>query len=202
LFDVESKVGAVTGDSMHRTSGTWLVILVMASMVYAGPAHPRSVIQTSDSVSSEPNLEHEKLAIEREKLGIEELKGFAIAVSIFIPLLVGFFTLHSQAKSARELKEAEAKSAFELKAAELVLAAYSPHAARGRARILKSLFKHRLPDEFAESFRIEDFPGVRLYEMQVELLRELAEHPPERRQEILGSWKQIFSNEKWLNNMT
>lgn len=146
-------------------------------------------------------MEAQRLQIERDRLGIEKLTAWVTPLSLLIPLIIAILTLRSQAKSARELKEAEARSAFELKAAELVLGAYSPSAASGRARVLESLFKDRLPPGFAGSFPKKDVPGLRVHEMKLELLRELAENP-EHTEKILSAWRQTFPEEEWLQPIT
>jgi hypothetical protein len=112
------------------------------------------------------------------------LTVLSIAVSLLLPLIVVVISLRAQARQA-----------FELKAAEIVLSSRAPYAAARRAEILKTLFPHRLPADFAKSFDASKFPGTLLHELKLELFRAQISKI-DQKAEVFEIWKQLFDEPK------
>lgn len=116
---------------------------------------------------------------QEEMLSIERVKATCTVVAIFVPLLIGVIALRTQTKTT-----------FEIKAAELVMQSPTPWIAKQRAQVIERMFPKRLKN-FARSFDFDDFPGTRLHEMKIELIRLLAVNPEERAF-IVAEWKKQF----------
>jgi hypothetical protein len=88
-------------------------------------------------------LEHEKLALERQRLRLEWFK-----VWTGIPLITAAITVALAVWTQYQ----KASDDFALKAAELVMNSSSPAGAANKAAALRNLFPERLPPSFAKSF--------------------------------------------------
>lgn len=126
------------------------------------------------------------LEIERKKVELEVWKTCTTAAAIIIPILVGFWSIRTQARAQ-----------FELKAAELVLASPSKSSAKRRAELLQKMFKRWLPGNFAASFEAENFPSLRFHEMKLELFRAITSGDCDK-SEVLEVYGQIFPEEEWF----
>ena len=180
-----------------------ITVLLAALISCAGQSLGQPQITVpKEKVSSADNLEIErqKLEIEKQKLQLERLAAWLTVGSIFLPLAVGLFAIHSQVKTAFQIKEAEAKSAFELKAAEIVMNSENPFSAYAKAEALLELFPNRIPKNFAAHLKPDELSGPGIEELKI-LLPLLMEHTT-KRQEILGLWKQILpADTSWIDEM-
>lgn len=88
-----------------------------------------------------------RLLLDYEKVRIERFKGWSLAISVFVPLIIAVLTLMYNV----QLQEKRAKIDFELKAAEIVMSASSPVAAANKAAVLTELFPDRLSTRFKET---------------------------------------------------
>jgi len=122
------------------------------------------------STELNPDIELQKLELEREKVKLERFKAWWTGISIIIPLVVAIagitFSVWNQAQQAKlqsqvqaqgveaqlELQSQQAKSQFEIKAAEIVMNMESPLGAQTKAKALANMFPERLPQNFAASF--------------------------------------------------
>jgi hypothetical protein len=120
---------------------------------------------------------------QEEMLRIEWVKAVGTIGVILVPLLIGLYTLRSQTRTA-----------FYLKAAELVMQAPTPWVAEKRAEVMEDMFPKRLKD-LSKSFESAKFPGLRLHDMKIELIRLLAENP-DQRNFILAEWKKQFPGDE------
>lgn len=164
----------------------------------------------------------QELDIERQRAGeranTESSARLTTAASVVLPLLVALGTVFYQVRSAaktkdfeaqtaRDLKKSESEVSFQLKAIEMVLNAPTPWAAERRAELLKSMLTTRLPENFVATVakQVEDkkFPGVRKYEMSMELLKSLASaKTPQEEARILELWQNAFEPDKeWLSRI-
>lgn len=129
--------------------------------------------------------------------------GFGETVSIIallglaVPLLVAALT---QAVSVYNQNK-QSKRDFELKVVEVLLAEGSPEALRNKARAFKALFPHVFPADFASNFSARDFEGgggtVDSKKMLISLI---AEHPGQK-DLVLRTWRQLFPDDKWLDDV-
>jgi len=69
---------------------------------------------------------------------------WVMAISVFVPLLVGAGGLYYAAR----LEDQRARAVFQVKAAEIVLNANTPTAGVNKAKVLAELFPDRLPADF------------------------------------------------------
>ena len=127
-----------------------------------------------------PTIEQSQITpFEEESLRIEWVKALGTIGALLVPLGLGVITLRNQAKTA-----------FQIKAIELLMQSPTPWIAEKRALVMENMFPDRL-EGFAERFDYDDFPGVRLHEMKLELIRLIAQNP-EKRADIVELWKQQF----------
>jgi hypothetical protein len=99
-----------------------------------------------ENLNNVDSVEKLKLKLDYERIGIERLKAWLTAVSIFIPLAAAALSIGYgiQMENKRE------KTNFEIKAVEIVMNASSPMAATNKAVVLSQLFPDRLPKDFKE----------------------------------------------------
>lgn len=150
-------------------------------------------------------LEKRRADIEDRKADIEEEKARWTALSILVPVVLGFATLYWQARTAYKLKEIE----WELKAAEVVLNSKSTKAGEERLRALRMLFPHRIDQKFTEAFDENAFklPGMAYQEKKLELFKAMSANP-EKSKEIFRLYAMFYADEdlvftefadKWRN---
>lgn len=101
------------------------------------------------------NLERDKVAFERErfefekqienkKIAVGRLTAWLMAVSIFIPLLIGVLTAYYAVRN----RDKQAKSMFALSAAGIVMNATNSFDLVSKAKTLRVLFPEQLPEGF------------------------------------------------------
>ena len=160
------------------------VILSGFSLAQNAPVTPSpNAVILPDSPNA---FQQATLAMERQKLEIETLKAWITAGAILIPILIGIWSIRAQARAQ-----------FELKATELVLASSSKNGAQRRAKLLQSMFKHRLHKDFAKSFQPENFPSTRFYDLKTELFRALTAGERDDKK-VLQAWKNVFPEQDWF----
>lgn len=120
---------------------------------------------------------------QEEMLRIEWLKAVGTIGVILVPLLIGLYTLRGQTRTA-----------FQIKAVELVMQAPTPWVAKQRALVMERMFPKRL-EGLSKSFDFDTFPGIRLHDMKIELIRLLTANP-EQRDFILAEWKKQFPGDE------
>ena len=171
-----------------RFLGMFLLLITLAVSSTIGQA------QQQKAELSEQQLEFEK-QMENRKFNLEVFKAVLTAASIALPLIVGFYAINRQVKTAFEIKEIEAKNSFELKAAEILLNSKTPGHLHSKAKVLLKLFpKSPLPPEFAElvnSFNPTEFAGPSI-EWKVELFKAVIANY-DRKESIISTWKQSGS---------
>lgn len=156
-------------------------------------------------------LEAEKNRIEREKMADARYDAVWTKVSIAVPILIGFFTLWWQARTA-----------FRLKAVEVILGSKSTQAGKERARALHRLFPRDITDDFLNVFDTEKFklPGIAYQEKKLELFKALSGNYDKRREifrtyamlyadealvvtEFLDKWRNLYPEDKeWVDGFT
>lgn len=171
-----------------RSVFAFLFVLASAPLALASQESPAPAI-SSPLEKQRLEVERQRLELERKRLDMERTNRLVTLGAVAVPLVVAWLTLRAQARSA-----------FDLKAAELVLGAPSPWAAEARAAVLQQLFPRRLPANFAQSFDKRNFPGARKYEMKLEILRQLIEHP-DRKGAILEDWQRAFPGDAWIGEL-
>ena len=148
---------------------------------------------------SEQQFEFQK-QMENRKFNLEIFKSVLTAASIALPLLVGFYAIHRQVKTAFEIKEVEAKNSFELKAAEILLNSKTPGHLHNKAKVLLKLFpKAPLPVEFTElvnTFNPNEFAGPSI-EWKVEFFKTVAANYAQK-ENIVKLWRQLFPGDQWI----
>src|ERR1044072_5344373 len=112
--------------------GFLLLVMLTGSLIYGQtPQHETEL--------SKQQFEFQK-QIENKKFNLEIFKSVLTAASIALPLLIGFYAINRQVKTAFEIKEVEARNSFELKAAEILLSSQTPGALHNKAKVLLRLF--------------------------------------------------------------
>jgi hypothetical protein len=136
-------------------------------------------------------VEREKLQFEREKLKSAQRRAFWISILIFIPLMIAAVSIAYGTLSQAQ----QEKSRLQLAAAGEVLNSSGFAEAQNRARALMTLIPDALPADFVSALEPKVFIGPKAdYEL---VLLQLLLAYPERRQEIIDSWKQLFNEERW-----
>lgn len=154
-----------------------VVLRFLALSVCASLANSPSAAQTGRTPP-----QHERMTpYQEESLKIERVKAGGTIAAIFVPLILGVLTLRSQTKTA-----------FRLKAIEVVMQSPTPWVAEKRAQVMERAFPQL--KEFGRDFDFNDFPGLRLHDMKLELIRLLAAHPQERKF-IFTQWEKLFPGE-------
>jgi len=177
----------------------------LSSLISAQPPQPNPKILSGASLSvshfsEESRLEHEKFeyqkVIEQQKLEVERLKAWSTGGSIFIPLLLGVFTVYWQSRMSNKLKDRETRDLFDLKAAEILFKTDSTVGAKNRARALNALFPGRFPNQFGEDFQPSQFGGPK-FEAQLEVFKAACSKVSSA-DEVYQIWKAIFPGDKWI----
>ncbi len=153
------------------------------------------------------SVEREKLRIERQKLALqlrqarlervkhrlEAKKAKYTAISIAVTAAAAGATLIAGVLS----QNFQARAQFQLKAAEIVLSAQSVDQARASAAALQALFPERLPHDFSGRFP-KDLPafGPDIIQAKAEVLKLLADAPPERESKIIALWCRLYSDDR------
>ena len=143
-----------------------------------------------------PDIEQQRLALEREKLKVEWFKAWWTGFSILIPLLIAAGTFFYNSQNQRE----QARIDFKLKAAEIVLNAQGPTEAKNKAAAMAALFPDYLPSDFAENFKPLDYGSPKISTPQIELLTLIIEHP-DQRNEIIDMWLHVAPFDKWAEKL-
>jgi len=173
--------------------GIFLLLITLAVTDVVGQT------QQSGVELSERQFEFLK-QIESRKFNLEILKAVLTAGSIALPLLIGFYAIQRQVKTAFEIKEVEAKNSFELKTAEILLNSKTPGQLHSKAKVLLRLFpKAPLAAEFTElvkNFNPNEFSGPSI-EWRVEIFKAVAAHPDEK-ENIIKLWRQLFPDDEWI----
>lgn len=138
------------------------------------------------SKTNQPNLDEERVKLERERVKIEWFKAWWTGFSILIPLLIAAGTIYFNARNQQE----QARNDFKLKAADIALSAASPAEAKAKAKAMAELFPEDLPPDFAESFDASNYSSPKISESQKFLLTLIVENP-EQRNEIIDMWLAI-----------
>lgn len=168
------------------------------------------------------DVEFQKLAFDREKhqtdRNTEYIKAGISAGAIGVPLLVAILTIwygilgqnkqaeqarqarEEEARYARQAREEEAQSALELKIADIAMNAPGPPEVQNRAQLLKDLFAHRLPKDFATRFDPAKYGRLTIQEGHKELMRLIAEHV-EQKDEILKFWVKLWPGDTWARDI-
>jgi hypothetical protein len=136
-------------------------------------------------------VERERIQLEREKLKSAQRRAFWISFLIFIPLMIAAVSIAYGTFSQVQ----QEKSRLQLAAAEQVLNSSGFAEAQNRARALVTLIPDVLPADFVSSLDPKVF-SVPKADYELVLLQLLLAYP-ERRQEIIDSWKQFFDEERW-----
>jgi len=151
-------------------------------------------MSSDESVRREPELievERERIQLEREKLKSAQRRAFWISILIFIPLMIAAVSIAYGTFSQVQQEQ----SRLQLTAAEEVLNSSGFTEAQNRASALATLIPDVLPADFVSSLDPKVFIGPKAdYEL---VLLQLLLAYPERRQEIIDSWKQFFNEERW-----
>jgi hypothetical protein len=158
-----------------RTPRLPLLVLILCFVISTG-----WVFAQTPTPSPEPQT---ITAYQEATLRIEWVKAIGTIGVILVPLLIGVFTLKSQSRTA-----------FEIKAVELVMQSPTPWVAKKRLEVMGRMFPNRL-GRLTSSFDLEIFPGIRLHDMKIELIRLLAENP-DQRSFILDEWKKQFPGDE------
>jgi hypothetical protein len=178
---------------MNRFLGIFILLISMGSSGILCQA------QQPGTQLSEQQFQFER-ALEQRKFNLEIFKSLLTAASIAVPLLIGFYAIHRQVKTAFELKEVEAKNSFELKAAEILLNSKTPGQLHNKAKVLLKLFpKAPLPSEFTElvkSFNPNEFTGPSI-EWKVEFFKIVVANY-DRKESIIELWRQVFPGDEWI----
>ncbi len=143
-----------------------------------------------------PEIEQQRLALEREKLKVEWFRAWWTGFSILIPLLIAVGTFFYNSQNQRE----QARIDFKLKAAEIVLNAQGPTEAKNKAAAMAALFPDYLPSDFAEDFTPLDYGSPKISSPQIQLLTLILEHP-DQRNEIIDMWLQVAPFDKWAEKL-
>ena len=135
------------------------------------------------------DIEHRKLELEQEKLGVERSKARWTAVSIVVTALAAGATILGTA----HIQDKQAQARFQLKAAELVLAAQSANQARASAEALATMFPEQLPRDFAARFPA-DLPafGPDITQAKIDMLKLMAARSPKSSEPLIKLWCQFF----------
>lgn len=158
-----------------RTLGFTSMLLILICVFLTGSAFAQT--------AQDPQV---ITAYQSEMLRIEKVKAIGTIIAIVVPLLVGATTLVFGLITLKS----QSKTAFEIKAAELIMQSPTPWVAEKRVDVLSQIFPERLKG-LKQSFKPEEFPGIRLHEMKMELIRVLAEQPNQR-ESIKDDWKKEF----------
>jgi hypothetical protein len=190
--------------------------LFLAATVSSAAATTASTTSTADQVAVD-RLKHEismfefQRKLEVDKLEVERLKAWITGISYMVPLMVAalsfLMSVRSQAEQSRLQRESQEKTAlaqFELKAAEIVLAEKGPVGLLNKARALKALFPHRLPEDFVSKFNPADYEGGSKGEGGVEAklkFFEIASKMPGKEKELSELWRTLFSGDTWTDRV-
>lgn len=163
-----------------------------------------------------PDLDQERLALERRKVELDERRERAdryMRMGIVIPVAVAVLTLAGTMISARvearsnlELQHAKARDDFRVRAAEIVMDTSTPAEAQGRALALAALFPEQLGNDFAAQYDVrrytdpDEFQRDQRVASKKELLNILIEHPG-RQSEILALWRAFFPGDDWIDEL-
>jgi hypothetical protein len=138
-----------------------------------------------------------RLEVDRTRIEVDRLRlqfdwtrlVFAVIVPAIIVIATLVFGIYNQARQAED----------ELirQSAELVMDTNSAGLIENRARVLKVLLGARLPADFAESFKSEDFFYVSDDEVKGALLNLLATHL-DHRDQICAMYQELFPERKWV----
>jgi hypothetical protein len=140
--------------------------------------------------SFQKELEERKVAGEKEKA---KLTAWLNGGSILIPLLLGVVTLAWQSRSAQKLKEKEAKDAFELKLVDVIFAGDTIRTTKNKIQILQSLFRDRIPENFARDLK----SGGPRYEAKVEVFKAACAKVA-KPEDVYRIWSQLFPGNEWI----
>lgn len=146
-------------------------------------------------------IEEGKLALEREKLEVERVKAKWTAVGAVIPIAIALFTIIYGVWSLQKTNREQ----FEAKVADLALASPDPDEARNRARVLARMFPDLLPADFDQKLALlkpGDFgiAGSATVNAKKEFFKLMVEHP-ERREESIRLWMQLFPDDIWAKEL-
>jgi hypothetical protein len=176
---------------------------------------PCAAAAAEDNSSQNSNIEQQKLAVERQKLEVERSKAAWSAVATIVPLLAALGTLiysvwsfrKQTGETARLHKEAaietarlqneSAKLQFEIKAAEIAFSGKTPEAVRNRAKVLKTIFGQRLPENFPPEFDPKTYGGGKETPEEKMFFLELLLKYPGKEKEIVEGWDTLFGD-AWL----
>jgi hypothetical protein len=158
-------------------------------------------------MADDKELEHAKLALERDKLDFEREKfketqklEYNKAWALSIPLLVAMLTVFYSVYSSN----IDARNNFELKAAEIVMNSQGPLETYHKAQALKALFGDDLPREFADDFD----PGNEMLGSpvvsgdKIEFLKLIIQNPDYNKSNIIRLWGEVYPADRpWLHNI-
>jgi hypothetical protein len=156
---------------------------------------------------SDAEIENKKLAIESEKLRLDNSASKWAGVSSAGPLIVALGTLvfsilsfRTQGRQQANLQLDAAKLQFDIKAAEIAFAGQSPTAVANRAKALKAIFPSRLPSDFTTGFSPSEFGGKESPEGK-KLFMELLLKYPGKEAQVVDLWARVFPGDTWLDRV-
>lgn len=189
-------------------------VVALAAPCFSGattlhPATPEQVI-ADQCLKQDIAVFEAAQKLEREKLEVERMKAWITGASYMVPLMVAALSfalgVRNQAEQSRLQRESQEKTAlaqFELKAAEIVLAEKGPVGLLNKARALKALFPHRLPEDFVAQFNPADYEGSKgegTVEAKLKFF-ELVSKVPGREREFAELWRALFPGDKWTERV-
>jgi hypothetical protein len=176
------------------------VALLMIDVASAQPdtTSPAASLPSLQATDSKARLEGEKLALEIQKLETENKFGLIpplVSMISIVGLVIGLLV---QRKTALNVQERAEQVNFEMKTAELVMGAYSPGAAKDRVLLLERLYPNRLSPQFVKNFDPHLFHGTRLYDLKMNLFKELVGKVPEP-EDVTTAFAVIFfeDEQRW-----
>jgi hypothetical protein len=138
-------------------------------------------------------VDRTRIEVDRLRLQFDWTRVVLTVLAVIVPAITVFATLvfgiHSQ--------ERQAENELIRQSAELVMDTNSAGLIENRARVLKVLLGARLPADFAESFKSEDFFYVSDDEVKGALLNLLATHL-DKRDQICAMYQELFPERKWV----
>lgn len=191
------------------------------------PSHQVNKPVTVATPSPTPNVEEQKLALDRDrfvfekekfehekqlddqKLAQEATRAWLNAASLVLPLFAALGTLcysiwsfRKQIQQNVNQQSESAKLQFEIKAAEIAFAGKTPEAVAHRAQVLKTMFDNRLPDSFPSPFDPQKVGGGKEpSEEKLLLFQALANHY-DLAAELIALWDELFPDkQKWLDRV-
>jgi len=168
----------------------------------AGPVGQAVAVDTERAKLEMQKLhaEVDKLSVEIEKLrkelGVAWLAPIASVISVMSVAAI-LIAMWFQRRTALQIQDRAERVSFELKIADILFSSNARWIAKERLQLLRKLYKHRIDEEFANSFEKDDFPATLGQDLRMNLFQEVA-GKCSTKADVMEAFSQIFPNDKWL----